>query len=112
MSLRNELFNLGLLTSMEFDLPVISVGNITAGGTGKTPHIEYIAQLLKSKFKVAVLSRGYKRKTRGFHLVETFSKVGQVGDEPLQIKLKFRELLVAVDANRVRGIIKLITSKS
>jgi len=108
VSLRNELFNLRLLSSREFDLPVISIGNITAGGTGKTPHTEYIAELLKANFKVAVLSRGYKRKTRGFYLVETTSKVRQVGDEPLQIKLKFNELIVAVDANRVRGIKRLI----
>ena len=108
VSLRNELFNLRLLSSKEFDLPVISIGNITAGGTGKTPHTEYIAALLKAKFKVAVLSRGYKRKTRGFYMVETTSKVRQVGDEPLQIKLKFSELIVAVDANRVRGIKRLI----
>ena len=108
VSLRNELFNLRLLSSKEFDLPVISIGNITAGGTGKTPHTEYIAALLKAKFKVAVLSRGYKRKTRGFYLVQTTSTVRQVGDEPLQIKLKFNELIVAVDANRVRGIRRLI----
>ena len=103
VGLRNELFNLRLLSSKEFDLPVISVGNITAGGTGKTPHTEYIAALLKAKFKVAILSRGYKRKTRGFYLVETTSTVRQVGDEPLQIKLKFKELIVAVDANREEG---------
>ncbi|MCX6240058.1 MAG: tetraacyldisaccharide 4'-kinase [Bacteroidia bacterium] len=107
--LRNELFNLKILSSREFDLPVISVGNITAGGTGKTPHTEYIAGLLKPNFKVAILSRGYKRKTRGFYIVETTSKVRQVGDEPLQIKLKFNELTVTVDANRVRGIEKLLT---
>jgi len=107
--LRNELFNLKILSSHEFDFPVISIGNITVGGTGKTPHTEYIAELLKSKFKVAVLSRGYKRKTRGFLMVESTSKVRQVGDEPLQIKLKFNELLVAVDANRLRGIKELRT---
>jgi tetraacyldisaccharide 4'-kinase len=107
--LRNEMFNLKILSSRGFDLPVISVGNITVGGTGKTPHTEYIAGLLKPNFKVAILSRGYKRKTRGFYIVETTSKVRQVGDEPLQIKLKFNELTVAVDANRVRGIEKLLT---
>ncbi len=106
--LRNELFNLRLLSSQEFDIPVISIGNITVGGTGKTPHTEYIADLLKTNFKVAVLSRGYKRKTRGFFLVDTTSKVRQVGDEPLQIKLKFNEVTVAVDANRVRGIKRLL----
>ena len=107
-SLRNELFNLKILSSREFDIPVISIGNITVGGTGKTPHTEYIASLLKSNFKVATLSRGYKRKTRGFFIVEATSKVTQVGDEPLQMKLKFNDLTVAVDANRVRGIEKLL----
>jgi len=106
--LRNELFSLKLLSSKEFDFPVISIGNITVGGTGKTPHTEYIARLLKSSFKVATLSRGYKRKTRGFFIVEPTSKVRQVGDEPLQIKLKFNDITVAVDANRVRGIEKLM----
>jgi tetraacyldisaccharide 4'-kinase len=106
---RNELFNLKLLTSREFDLPVISIGNITVGGTGKTPHTEYIAELLRPNFNVAVLSRGYKRKSRGFFIVETTSKVRQVGDEPLQIKLKYSDLIVAVDANRVRGIEHLLT---
>ncbi len=108
VSFRNELFNLKILPSHEFDIPVISIGNITVGGTGKTPHTEYIANLLKKSFKVATLSRGYKRKTRGFNLVEPTSKVSQVGDEPLQIKNKFNELTVAVDANRVRGIKQLL----
>ncbi|MEI6141637.1 MAG: tetraacyldisaccharide 4'-kinase [Mariniphaga sp.] len=105
---RNEMFNLKILPSHEFDIPVISIGNITVGGTGKTPHTEYIASLLKKSFKVATLSRGYKRKTRGFYIVEPTSKVNQVGDEPLQIKNKFNELTVAVDANRVRGIKQLM----
>ncbi len=106
--LRNELFNIKILSSREFDLPIISIGNITVGGTGKTPHTEYIAGLLKPNFKVATLSRGYKRKSRGFYLVEPTSKVRWVGDEPLQIKLKFNDLTVAVDANRVRGIEHLL----
>ena len=108
--LRNELFNLKILRSREFDFPVISIGNIAVGGTGKTPHTEYIAGLLKSNFRVAILSRGYKRKTRGFRMVEATSKVRQVGDEPLQMKLKYEELTVAVDANRVRGIERLRSS--
>lgn len=106
--LRNELFNLKILPSREFDIPVISIGNITVGGTGKTPHTEYVAALLRSKFRVATLSRGYKRKTRGFFMVEQTSKVRQVGDEPLQIKLKYKDLTVAVDAKRVRGIERLL----
>ena len=108
VGLRNELFNLKILSSREFDLPIISIGNITVGGTGKTPHTEYIAGLLKSNFRIATLSRGYKRKISGFYIVGPTSKVHQVGDEPLQIKLKFNELTVAVDANRVRGIEKLM----
>jgi tetraacyldisaccharide 4'-kinase len=108
VSIRNEMFNLRLLSSKEFDIPIISVGNITVGGTGKTPHTEYVAELLKKNFRVAVLSRGYKRKSWGYRLVETSSKTREVGDEPLQIKLKFSELIVAVDANRVRGIKHLI----
>ncbi len=106
--IRNELFNIRVLSSYEFDIPVISVGNITVGGTGKTPHTEYIAELLRKNFRVAVLSRGYKRKTRGFFVVEPTSKVRQVGDEPLQIKSKFKEVIVAVDANRIRGIKRLL----
>lgn len=108
--LRNELFNLKILRSREFDFPVISIGNIAVGGTGKTPHTEYIAGLLKSDSRVAILSRGYKRKTRGFRIVESTSKVRQVGDEPLQMKLKYEDLTVAVDANRVRGIERLRAS--
>ncbi len=102
------MFDLKILPSQEFDIPVISVGNITAGGPGKTPHTEYIINLLKSSVKLATLSRGYKRKTRGFLLVNKDSTVKQVGDEPLQIKLKFNGIIVAVDANRVRGIEKLM----
>ncbi len=89
-------------------MPIISVGNITVGGTGKTPHTEHLIQLLSKKFTVAVLSRGYKRKSKGFFLVETTSTCKQVGDEPLQIKMKFPSVLVAVDEKRVRGIEKIL----
>jgi len=102
------MFDLKILPSREFDLPIISVGNITVGGTGKTPHAEYIINILRSVVKVAVLSRGYKRKTRGFLIVNPESTVKQVGDEPLQIKKKFGDIIVAVDARRVRGIEKLM----
>lgn len=107
VGIRNEMFNLKILPSREFDFPVISVGNITVGGTGKTPHTEYIINLLKSSLRVATLSRGYKRKTRGFLLAGTDSTVRQVGDESIQIKQKFSDIIVAVDADRVRGIEKL-----
>jgi len=102
------LFNLNILRGREFEVPVISVGNITVGGTGKTPHTEHLIQLLSKKFNIAVLSRGYKRKSRGFLEVETTSTSKQVGDEPLQIKMKFPSVMVAVDENRVRGIERIL----
>ncbi len=105
--IRNTCFEWGIFRSRSFPFPVISVGNITVGGTGKTPHVEYIVSLLREKFGVAVLSRGYKRKTRGFAVVSTESGVDEVGDEPLQMKRKFPDVEVAVDGNRVRGIGKL-----
>lgn len=108
VGLRNEMFDLKILSSREFDFPVISVGNITVGGTGKTPHAEYIIGFLRKTMKVATLSRGYKRRTRGFLIADTNSTVKQVGDEPLQMKIKFNEVTVAVDAKRVRGIEKLL----
>jgi tetraacyldisaccharide 4'-kinase len=99
---------MGILTSREFNIPIISVGNITVGGTGKTPHTEYLVKLLSRSFNVATLSRGYKRKTRGFYLSDNSSTVFQLGDEPLQIKKKFPEISVAVDEKRVRGIEHLL----
>ena len=107
---RNKLFDLGLLRETRFNIPVISVGNITVGGTGKTPHIEYLVSLLKNDFKLAVLSRGYKRKTKGFILADNYSDAGLIGDEPLQIKRKFPETEVAVDEDRCNGIRNLLKS--
>src|SRR6056297_1544225 len=86
--IRNRLYDLNILKSKEFDVPVISIGNITIGGTGKTPHVEYMIGRLKDKFKIATLSRGYKRKTNGFIRVEPDSHFSEVGDEPLQMKKK------------------------
>jgi tetraacyldisaccharide 4'-kinase len=83
---------------------VVSVGNITVGGTGKTPHIEYLIRTLSQQYRIAVLSRGYKRKTKGFVLADTSSTAQDVGDEPCQIKQKFPDLTVAVDADRVHGV--------
>jgi len=105
--IRNICFDWGIFTSRKFPFPVISIGNITVGGTGKTPHVEYIVSLLKDEFSVAVLSRGYKRKSSGFVVASTASEVRDIGDEPLQIKKKFPDVEVAVDGNRVRGILKL-----
>ncbi|MGE4587507.1 MAG: tetraacyldisaccharide 4'-kinase [Mangrovibacterium sp.] len=106
--IRNALYDSDILKSAEFDVPVISVGNITVGGTGKTPHTEYLVALLKKHVEVAVLSRGYKRKTRGFLLVGSGSNVRDTGDEPLQMRRKFPEVTVAVDENRVHGIKQLL----
>ena len=105
--LRNFMFDVGLLKSKDFSVPVIAVGNITVGGTGKTPHVEYLVDLLMKNHKVAVLSRGYKRKTRGFVLADEKTTVSDIGDEPCQMKRKFPGLTVAVDPKRVRGIERL-----
>ena len=86
---------------------VISVGNITVGGTGKTPFVEYLIRSLSQNYRVAVLSRGYKRTTKGFKFVENNVTPCEVGDEPYQIKQKFPEIVVAVDADRVEGITKI-----
>ncbi len=106
--IRNFLYNSGILPSEEFDLPVICVGNITVGGTGKTPHTEYIAELLRKNFKVATLSRGYKRKTRDFRITSSSSLVSEIGDEPMQISRKYPDIIVAVDRNRVHGVKRII----
>ena len=107
---RNWLFDIGILKSKAFDIPVISVGNITVGGSGKTPHVEYLIRLLKDELKVATLSRGYKRKTRGYILAGNDSTVREIGDEPYQMKKKFTDIYVAVDEKRTRGIENLITN--
>ena len=101
---RNLLFEMGILKSRSYKTPVISVGNITVGGTGKTPHVEYLIRLLKDKAKVAVLSRGYKRKTCGFVLAGEDATARTIGDEPYQMKTKFTDITVAVDKKRTRGI--------
>jgi len=107
--LRNELFEMGLLKSQSFGIPVISVGNITVGGSGKTPHVEYLIRLLQDKIKVAVLSRGYKRKSKGYQLANKTSTLTDIGDEPFQMQQKFPNIYVAVDKNRCRGITRLTT---
>lgn len=104
---RNKLYDWKIFHSTEFQIPVVVLGNITVGGTGKTPHTEMLVRLLRQHFNLAILSRGYKRKTKGFSYVEVSSKAYEVGDEPLQMKLKYPEITVAVDADRVEGISKL-----
>lgn len=101
---RNWLFDVGIKKSHAFDIPVISVGNITVGGSGKTPHVEYLVRLLKDKAKVAVLSRGYKRKSKGFVLAGKDTVMAEIGDEPFQMHRKFPDVAVAVERKRVKGI--------
>lgn len=110
--IRNLFYDRGLFKSEKFKIPIICVGNITIGGTGKTPHTEYLISLLKSDFNVAVLSRGYKRKSSGFIVANPSSTVSDIGDEPLQIKRKFPDILVAVDPDRVNGVKKILELKT
>ena len=112
VAIRNELFEMGLLKSRAFNIPVISVGNITVGGSGKTPHVEYLIRLLQDSFKVAVLSRGYKRKSKGYQLASETSKMSDLGDEPYQMKQKFSNIYVAVDRDRCNGIERLTTDQA
>ena len=102
--LRNTLFEMGVLKMRSFQIPIISVGNITVGGTGKTPHVEYLVRLLKDQFRVAVLSRGYKRKSRGFIKADEQTTMPEIGDEPYQMKQKFPGVTIAVDKKRCHGI--------
>ncbi|MCA1757636.1 MAG: tetraacyldisaccharide 4'-kinase [Bacteroidales bacterium] len=106
--IRNFLFDRGILPSGEFRVPVISIGNLSVGGTGKTPHTEYIINLLLPYFRIAVLSRGYKRRTKGFILADSRDNAETIGDEPAQIMKKFSGITVAVDASRVNGINEII----
>ena len=109
--IRNFLYNTGFLKRHEFRLPIICVGNITVGGTGKTPHTEYLVELLGENFRVATLSRGYLRKSTGFRIAAPTDDVKDVGDEPLQICKKFPDVTVAVDRNRVNGVNLLLKEK-
>lgn len=106
---RNRLFDNGILKMRAFDVPVISVGNLTVGGTGKTPHVEYIIRHLATDYNIAVLSRGYKRKTRGFLLANSKSTPDAIGDEPYQIYQKYgMRVRVAVCESRVKGIERIM----
>ena len=105
---RNKMFDCGILPSEKFDVPVICVGNLSVGGTGKTPHTEYLARLLSARYRVAVLSRGYKRKSKGFVLADERTTARELGDEPYQIRRKFPDIKVAVDADRRNGITRLM----
>lgn len=104
MWFRNLMFDIGILKSCKSDLPVICVGNLSFGGTGKTPHVEYLIRLFKENYRISTLSRGYGRKTKGFRLAEMNSKAEEIGDEPKQYRQKFWEIIVAVDEKRCEGI--------
>lgn len=108
---RNKLFDLGVLKSKSFSVPIISVGNITVGGTGKTPHVEYLIELMKDDAQLAVLSRGYKRQTKGYLLADENSTVADIGDEPYQMKQKYPSVYVAVAEKRCEGIERLTTDE-
>ena len=106
--LRNKFYDFGLLKSFSFEIPVISVGNLAVGGTGKTPMVEFLIKKFSDKYNIGVLSRGYKRKTRGFIIASEKDDANTIGDEPFQYYTKFKNIKVAVDKKRKRGIKKLI----
>ncbi|CAL67662.1 tetraacyldisaccharide 4'-kinase [Christiangramia forsetii] len=105
---RNKLYDADIFKSESYNIPVIAVGNLNMGGTGKSPMIEYLLRTIGKDKKIATLSRGYKRESKGFQLVQIDDSASKVGDEPLQFKNKYPETLVAVDANRREGIAELM----
>ena len=109
--LRNYLFDKNLIKSVSFDLPVISVGNLSSGGTGKSPMVEYLLALLKHRYKLATLSRGYKRKTKGFLLANAATTALETGDEPMQFYQKFPEVTVAVGEKRILAVPQLLQGR-
>lgn len=108
ISIRNFLYDRNILRSSSFGLPLICVGNLAVGGTGKSPMVEYLVTLLKDRYKVATLSRGYKRKTKGYVLADENSSALEIGDEPMQFHLKFPHLPVAVGEERIVAIPQLL----
>jgi tetraacyldisaccharide 4'-kinase len=108
MWLRNRLYDAKFFSSIEFMVPVITVGNLSTGGTGKTPHVEYLVRLLQYQYRVATMSRGYKRHTQGFLLADEKTNALRIGDEPMQYHLKFPELVVCVAEERMIGIPALL----
>lgn len=106
--IRNFLYEKGKLKSWAFNVPIIGIGNLTTGGTGKTPHVEYIIRLLQNQYRLVTLSRGYGRKTKGYMLAEPPSNTHLIGDEPMQYLTKFRNIGVCVSENRVLAIENLL----
>ena len=112
LKIRHKLYDWHVLKSTSFDLPMICVGNLNLGGTGKTPTVEYLINLLHENYRVATLSRGYGRNTKGFQRADHQSTYETIGDEPLQYFHKFPDIQVAVDEDRIEGVEKLITGKT
>ncbi|MBS1782239.1 MAG: tetraacyldisaccharide 4'-kinase [Bacteroidetes bacterium] len=106
--IRNRLYDTGFFSSVSFSVPIISVGNLSVGGTGKTPHVEYLIRLLQYQYRVATMSRGYKRRTQGFLIADEQTNALKIGDEPMQYHLKFPELIVSVAEERMTGIPSLL----
>ncbi|MDO4930798.1 MAG: tetraacyldisaccharide 4'-kinase [Bacteroidales bacterium] len=109
--IRNARFDSGSLPSRRFGLPVIAIGNLAVGGTGKTPHTEYVVRLLRDRFRVAILSRGYGRRSRGYVRAAAGVTAAELGDEPFQMWQKFPDVAVAVDADRCEGIDRLLAEE-
>ena len=107
-AMRNLLFDYGISKSQSYTIPIICIGNLSVGGTGKTPHTQYLLDLLKNNYKVAVLSRGYGRKNSNLQFVESTSNAFEVGDEPLQLKRNNPECLVVVEKNRNKGVKQIL----
>ena len=111
VSIHQFFYRKGILKSVSFDVPVIAVGNMTVGGTGKTPHTEYLIKILSPYLEIATLSRGYKRKSKGYLQVQKTMNAEMAGDEPLQFKRKFPDVVVGVSENRALGIPRLLMDK-
>jgi len=103
-AIRNLLFDYGIFKSKTYNIPIICIGNLSVGGTGKTPHTQYLINLLQNNYKVAILSRGYGRKTYTLQYVESTSNASEIGDEPLQLKQNNPDCLVVVEKNRNKGV--------
>lgn len=108
--LRNRLYDMQLLKSRSFGIPIVVIGNLAVGGTGKSPMTEYVLRIIGASSRIAILSRGYGRKTKGFRYVKADDLTATVGDEPLQIKRKFPQHTVAVCEDRVKGVEQLLES--
>ena len=107
-NIRNSLYDLDIFKSHSFNVPLVGVGNISSGGTGKTPFVEYLLKKYSKTFKTVLISRGYKRSSKGFQKANRSSSPLSIGDEPYQIFKKFKNIQVAVDKNRVNAVSKIL----